>query len=83
MARYHIVGVAGAGMSAIAHLLLDQGHEVSGCDMQQNALTAELVARGARILVGHGAAHCEDIDTLVISSALRPDHVEVVEARRR
>jgi UDP-N-acetylmuramate--alanine ligase len=83
MARYHVVGIAGAGMSAIAHLLLDQGDEVSGCDMQQNALTAELVARGAHIVVGHDAAHGDDIDTLVISSALRPDHVEVVEARRR
>ena len=40
--HYHVIGIAGAGMSAIAHILLDQGHSVSGCDQQANALTREL-----------------------------------------
>ena len=77
------MGIGGAGMSAIAHLLLDQGHHVGGCDAQQNALTAELAARGAVISMGHAAAHLDGVDTLVISSAVRADHPEVVEARRR
>ncbi|HRC76120.1 MAG TPA: Mur ligase domain-containing protein, partial [Kouleothrix sp.] len=47
--RYHIVGIAGAGMSAIAHVLLDQGHQVSGSDPQHNALADALAARGASI----------------------------------
>ncbi len=83
MTRYHIVGIAGAGMSAIAHLLLDQGHQVSGCDMQENALTAELAARGARIERGHSADHLQAVDSLVISSAVRPDHPEIRSARKR
>jgi UDP-N-acetylmuramate--alanine ligase len=81
--RYHIVGIGGAGMSAIAHLLLDQGTKVSGCDMQENALTDVLRSRGAQVVRGHSAAHCADADILLISSAVRPDHVEVGEATRR
>ena len=80
---YHIMGIGGAGMSAIAHLLLDQGQSVSGCDPQQNALTAELAGRGATIFVGHDAAHVDGIDTLVMSSAVRADHPEVLAARGR
>ncbi|HSH77675.1 MAG TPA: Mur ligase domain-containing protein, partial [Herpetosiphonaceae bacterium] len=80
---YHIMGIGGAGMSAIAHLLLDQGHSVSGCDPQQNALTAELAGRGATIFTGHDAAHVDGEDTLVMSSAVRADHPEVLAARGR
>lgn len=78
--HYHIMGIAGAGMSAIAHLLLDQGHRVSGCDNQANRLSAELEARGATILLGHAPEHLAGVDTLVISSAVHPDHPEVVAA---
>ncbi|HZB95911.1 MAG TPA: UDP-N-acetylmuramate--L-alanine ligase, partial [Herpetosiphonaceae bacterium] len=83
MTSYHIVGVGGAGMSAIAHLLLDQGHHVSGCDLQDNALTGELAARGARIDHGHSPLHLEGADIAVISSAIRADHPEVVAAHER
>ena len=79
--HYHIVGIAGAGMSAIANVLLDQGHTVSGSDLQQNALTNALAARGARIVQGHAAAHIAGADALVITSAARPDHPEVQAAQ--
>jgi UDP-N-acetylmuramate--alanine ligase len=81
--RYHIVGIAGAGMSAIAHVLLDQGHSVSGSDMQRNALADALAARGAQVVLGHDAAHVVGADALVVTSAARPDHVEIAAARAR
>ncbi|MDW8213733.1 MAG: UDP-N-acetylmuramate--L-alanine ligase [Roseiflexaceae bacterium] len=81
--RYHIVGIAGAGMSAIAHILLDQGHTVSGSDLQQNSLTDALERRGAVIRRGHDPVFVGDADRLVATSAVRDDHVEVVEARQR
>ncbi len=81
--RYHILGIGGTGMSAIAHLLLDQGHRVSGCDAQENALTRELAARGATIMRGHAAEHVADVDALVMSSAVRHDEPELVRARER
>lgn len=80
--KYHIMGIAGLGMSGIAHVLLDQGHVVSGCDMQANALTAELEARGATVTPGHSAEHSAGVDALVISSAVKPDHPEVEAAAR-
>lgn len=81
--HYHIVGIAGAGMSAIAHILLDQGHTVSGSDLQQNTLTAALEQRGARIRYGHEPAFVGDADRLVATSAVQDEHIELVEARKR
>lgn len=81
--HYHIVGIAGAGMSAIAHILLDQEHTVSGSDLQRNALTAALEQRGARIYGGHDRALVAGADRLVATSAVRDDHIELAAARER
>lgn len=80
--HYHIVGIAGAGMSAIANLLLDQGHQVSGSDLQPNQLTAALAARGARIFSGHHPDYVVGADALVYTSAAAADHPEVAAAER-
>jgi UDP-N-acetylmuramate--alanine ligase len=79
--RYHIVGIAGAGMSAIAQLLLDQGHAVSGSDLLANALTAGLAARGAQIWQGHDAAYARGADAVLTTSAAPPNHPELQAAR--
>jgi len=81
--RYHIVGIAGAGMSGIAHILLDQGHTVSGSDLQRNALADALAARGATIIHGHAAANVLGADALVATSAAKADHPEIIAARER
>jgi UDP-N-acetylmuramate--alanine ligase len=78
---YHIVGIAGAGMSAIANILLDQGHRVQGSDAQRNALTAQLERRGALVRQGHAAAHVAGADAVVATSAVKDDHVELDAAR--
>ena len=51
----HIVGIGGAGMSAIAHVLLGRGVTVSGSDMQSNTTTKTLQAEGAMVFKGHDA----------------------------
>jgi UDP-N-acetylmuramate--alanine ligase len=79
--HYHIVGIAGAGMSAIAQILLDQGHTVSGSDLQRNALTRMLEQRGAVVRSGHAPEHIAGADALVVTSAVKPDHVELAAAR--
>lgn len=81
--HYHIVGIAGAGMSAIAHVLLDQGYSVSGSDMQRNSLSETLAARGAQVFLGHAAEHVAGADALVVTSAARGDHPEIQAARQR
>lgn len=79
--HYHIIGIAGSGMSAIAAILLDQGHSVSGSDLNSNRLTAALAARGATIYQGHASAHVAGADAVLVTAAARPDHLELVAAR--
>ena len=81
--RIHFVGVGGIGMSGIAELLLNLGYAVSGSDLKASETTRRLAALGGRIEKGHEAAHVGEADVVVISSAVRRDNPEVVEARRR
>ncbi|MGH3269977.1 MAG: Mur ligase family protein, partial [Trebonia sp.] len=83
LGRVHFAGIGGAGMSGIAKIMLARGVTVSGSDSAASAALTELAALGARVHVGHSAAHLGDADTLVVSSAIRPDNPELVEARRR
>jgi len=78
MARhYHIIGIGGAGMSAMAHILLDRGARVSGSDLSDGAALQALAARGAALRVGHTAAAIAGADAVVTTSAAAPDHVEI------
>ena len=83
LGRVHFAGIGGAGMSGIAKIMLARGVTVSGSDSAASAALTELAALGARVHVGHSAAHLGDADTLVVSSAIRQDNPELVEARRR
>jgi UDP-N-acetylmuramate--alanine ligase len=79
----HFVAIGGAGMSGIARIMLSRGVTVSGSDSAASALLDELAAAGARVAVGHAAANLGDAETVVISTAIRPDNPELAEARRR
>lgn len=81
--QYHIVGIGGAGMSAIAHMLLDQGHRVSGSDLLWNGQTAALAARGARIDRGHHPNHVAGADALISTAAVSGEHPELRAAVER
>jgi UDP-N-acetylmuramate--alanine ligase len=80
--KLHFVGIGGIGMSGIAELLLNLGYAVSGSDMKQSLLTDRLSALGGTIHIGHRAANVEGAHVVVISSAVRPDNPEVIEAKR-
>lgn len=79
--HYHIIGIAGAGMSAMAHILLDQGHTVSGSDLQVNQLTAALAARGAAIYSGHQPEHIAGAEAVLATAAAPPNHPEILAAQ--
>jgi UDP-N-acetylmuramate--alanine ligase len=79
--HYHIVGIAGAGMSAIANILLDQGHAVSGSDLNTNQLTTALQRRGVTIYQGHDAAYIAGADVVVATSAVPNQHPELLAAQ--
>jgi len=81
--RVHVVGVGGAGMSAIAEILRTLGHTVSGSDLKDGPALERLRAAGVDVAVGHDAAHVGDAELVTISTAIPAGNVEVVEARRR
>jgi UDP-N-acetylmuramate--alanine ligase len=73
----HFVGIGGAGMSAIARVLLARGWTVSGSDLRETETTARLRAAGARVHIGHEASHIDGAGVLVVSRAVPDDNVEV------
>lgn len=77
----HLVGIGGSGLSAIARVLLGQGYTVSGSDRSANELTDALARDGATIYIGHAAAYVQGANALIITSAVKDDHVEVTAAR--
>jgi len=86
LGRVHFAGIGGAGMSGIARIMLARGIQVSGSDSMPSALLDELAALGASVHVGHSSANLGSLgagDTLVVSSAIRPDNPELAEASRR
>ncbi|OFW59604.1 MAG: UDP-N-acetylmuramate--L-alanine ligase [Actinobacteria bacterium RBG_19FT_COMBO_54_7] len=79
--RIHFVGVGGAGMSAIAVVLLAKGVEVSGSDLKESRNTHRLEELGARIFIGHRAENVEGADVLVVSSAVPERNRELKRAK--
>jgi UDP-N-acetylmuramate--alanine ligase len=79
----HFVGIGGAGMSGIARILLARGVRVSGSDRRDTPTLLALRALGARVAVGHDAAHLDEVDTVVVSTAIRADNPELSAARER
>lgn len=77
----HLVGIGGAGLSAIAGLLLERGYRVSGSDRRPNEATDELAERGATIFRGHQPENVAGADLVLISSAVPEDNPEVSAAR--
>ena len=81
--RIHFVGIGGSGMCGIAEVLLNQGYEISGSDLQENANTQRLKAQGALVMIGHSPDNIVGADALVRSSAVTADNPEVLAARAR
>ena len=79
----HFVGIGGIGMSGIAELLLNQGFEISGSDLNDSELISRLKNLGAEIQTGHRAEYVQNCDVLVYSSAVQEDNPELIAARER
>jgi UDP-N-acetylmuramate--alanine ligase len=79
----HFVGIGGSGMGGIAEVLINLGYRVQGSDLKPNAITERLAALGAKICIGHKAAHADGADVVVVSSAIPRDNPEVQAAQAR
>ena len=76
----HFVGIGGIGMSGIAELLLNLGHQVSGSDIQESEITRRLETLGATISYSHQPQQVAGADAVVVSSAIDSDNPEVAAA---
>ncbi len=76
----HFVGIGGIHMSALAHILLDDGLVVSGCDRADTPILQPLRDRGARILIGHNVSHVTTATQVVRTAAVPESHPEIVRA---
>jgi UDP-N-acetylmuramate--alanine ligase len=81
--RVHFVGIGGAGMSGIAEVLATQGYRVSGSDLAASAATRRLEGLGVNVAIGHAARNVDDVDAVVVSTAISADNPEVAAARER
>lgn len=81
--RIHFVGIGGSGMSGIAEVLHNMGFIVSGSDLGESETVNRLRRLGINVFIGHAAENAEEAETLVFSSAVGPENVEVSAARRR
>jgi UDP-N-acetylmuramate--alanine ligase len=79
----HLIGVGGVGMSGLARLLLTRGIQVTGSELRDWPALAALRALGGTIHRTHEASNLDGVDTVVYSTAIPADHLELVEARRR
>lgn len=79
--RIHLIGIGGAGMSALAYLLLERGQRVSGSDLRGGRACTALEAMGAEVSIGHHADHVAGAAVVAVSTAVPADNPEVVAAR--
>ncbi|BBO26710.1 UDP-N-acetylmuramate--L-alanine ligase [Alteromonas sp. I4] len=81
--RIFFVGIGGAGMGGIAEVLLNEGYQVAGSDIQAGAMTQRLTALGADIAIGHKAENVEGANVVVVSSAINEANPEIQFARQQ
>jgi UDP-N-acetylmuramate--alanine ligase len=80
---FHVIGIGGIGMSAIAEILLELGYTVQGSDAKESANVRRLRNRGIRVFIGHDPVNLIGARYVVISSAIKPDNAELIASRAR
>lgn len=81
-AKVHFIGIGGIGMCGLAELLHNMGASVTGSDLSSNQQTENLVSMGIKVYEGHDASHLGDAEVVVYSSAVKPENVEYMQARK-
>jgi UDP-N-acetylmuramate--alanine ligase len=80
--RIHFIGIGGVGMSGIAEVLQNLNYTVSGSDIADSAILRRLAKFDIKTFIGHDAKNLQNVDVVVISSAVKQDNPEVIEAKR-
>jgi UDP-N-acetylmuramate--alanine ligase len=80
--QIHFIGIGGVGMSGIAEVLQNLSYKVSGSDMADSAILRRLTQFGIKTYIGHSANNLQNVDVVVVSSAVKHDNPEVIEAKK-
>ncbi len=80
MSHYHFIGIGGTGLSPIARVLLERGHQVSGSDLLLSPMAQELQDLGVTVIIGHKVENIKGADVIIRSSAVPDTNVEVAAA---
>ena len=81
--QIHFIGIGGSGMCGIAEVLLNQGYQISGSDIQESATTRHLPSLGAIVYIGHRGENVEGANVIVVSSAINEENPEIRAAREQ
>lgn len=79
----HFIGIGGAGMSALAYVLIKRGFRVTGSDTKSGYMATKLAKEGAVVFIGHAACQIEGAEAVVVSTAIHQDNIELMEAKHR
>jgi UDP-N-acetylmuramate--alanine ligase len=83
LGRIHFVGIGGVGMAPVARAALERGLPVSGSDIRRTPTVDELERDGATISIGQRPENLDGVDTVVVSTGLRADNIEILAAKER
>lgn len=79
----YFIGIGGIGMSGIAHLMRSMNYSVSGSDMEKSLITRRLEDMRIKVFYSHCKSNIGSCDLVVVSSAIKKDNPEIIEAKRR
>ncbi len=81
--KLHFIGIGGIGMSSLAQYMVSKNYKVTGSDINENASIGKLRELGIKISIGHSIENIgENIDAVIVSSAIKDDNIEVVYAKK-
>lgn len=80
---FHFIAIGGVGQSALAKILLQLGYKVSGSDMNDSKYVKLVASYGAKVSIGHSINNIIGSPQVVVSSAIKEDNVELIEAKKR
>jgi len=83
LGKYHFIAIGGIGMSGLAKYLLEDGHSVSGSDIQDSKYIDALRKLGATVNIGHKEENLpNNVDAVIVSTAIRENNPELIKARK-
>ena len=79
--KYHFIAIGGIGMSGLAKYLLEEGHTVTGSDIEDSKYVNALRELGAKIYIGHNQENVPNDATVILSTAIKENNPELLKAK--